>query len=72
MPIYQYTCKSCGDMTEEIRCIAMRDARLACARCETPMERVISAVTGIVREPAVERKVRNKLKVTSFPKLKRS
>ena len=62
MPVYEYSCPGCNATTEEIRCIALRDARLACARCETPMHRVISATAGVVREPAVEKKVRNKLK----------
>lgn len=59
-PIYEYACEGCGAHTEEIRCIALRDAQLACGRCETPMKRVISAVAGIVKDPAVEKKVRNK------------
>ena len=72
MPVYEFNCPGCGKTTEEIRCIAMRDTGLACPRCETPMKRVISTVTGIVKDPAVEKKVRNKSKVTSFPKSTRS
>ncbi|MGH8236052.1 MAG: FmdB family zinc ribbon protein [Steroidobacteraceae bacterium] len=70
-PIYAYACPGCGQESEEIRCIAMRDARLACGRCEQPMTRVISAAVGIVKDPAVEKKVRNKSKHTSFPSAKR-
>ena len=66
MPIYEYACKGCGVLTEELRSIKNRDARLACNRCETPMERVLSATSGTVRDPAVPKKVRNKSKHTSF------
>lgn len=68
-PIFEYECV-CGQRTEEIRCIALRDARLACGRCEQPMTRVISAPVGIVRDPAVEKKTRVKSKTTSFPSYK--
>lgn len=72
MPIYDFICPACGHTSEEIRCIAFRDERLACARCEAPMVREISPTVGVVRDPAVEKKIRNKSKVTSFPKRARA
>lgn len=71
MPVYAYRCPCCGYASEEMRCIAMRDNRLACAVCETPMNREISAVAGVVRDPAVQKKTRIKLKTTSFPSVKK-
>lgn len=60
MPVYEYMCRGCGVITEELRSIAKRDARHACARCETPMRRIVSAVLGVVRDPAVPKKINNK------------
>jgi putative FmdB family regulatory protein len=66
MPIYEYRCPGCYALTEELRSIKNRDVSLACNRCETPMHRVISATPGTVRDPAVEKKIRDKSKRTSF------
>lgn len=71
MPTYVYEC-ACGHVEEAVRPIAKRDEGFACGRCEQPMKRVISAVSGIVKDPAVEKKVRNKSKTISFPKIGRA
>lgn len=56
MPIYSYRC-DCGQVREEIRCIKDRDKKLFCD-CGTPMRREQTPVTGIVKNPAVPKKVK--------------
>lgn len=44
MPIYEYQCKSCGEVVTAIRSVAERDTVAACKVHGTaPMERKVSA-----------------------------
>jgi putative FmdB family regulatory protein len=58
MPIYSYRCADCGLVREEIRCIKDRDRKITCEKCGTPARREITPVTGIVKNPAVPRRVK--------------
>ena len=47
MPIYEYKCRSCGNLFEEFRLISERDAATKCPLCgKAEPERVISNFWG--------------------------
>lgn len=63
-PIYLYECSICGKTLEEMRCIASRDSLPYCycnvdhRGVANAMQRVVTPVKGIVKNPAVPRKGR--------------
>lgn len=58
MPLYEYQCSACGNVTEELRSIDNRDDRLVCKKCGSPLKRNLSlfnkstAKKGIANAPA--------------------
>ena len=47
MPLYEYTCDSCGEQFEELRSLSDED-EVPCPNCEKPARKLISgfAITG--------------------------
>lgn len=58
MPLYEYFCAACDKWRVDMRTIAERQDGPTCDRCRKPMSLVISPVVGIVKNPAVPRRVR--------------
>jgi putative FmdB family regulatory protein len=56
MPLFEYRCTVCLKTATEIRCIAERDKAPTC--CGVPMQREITPVHGVVKNPAVPKKTR--------------
>lgn len=44
MPIYEYECKNCGKITEQIRNVSQRDRHITCPKCESIACRVLSSM----------------------------
>lgn len=42
MPIYEYKCTKCGEVTAELRSMSERESPLACPRCGAPAEVILS------------------------------
>lgn len=55
MPFYEYACTGCGVVVEALRPMAMRGDPISCEDCAAPMEPVLSATPGNVKDPAVPR-----------------
>ncbi len=48
MPIYEYTCKQCGQKFEQIISSSNTDKEVCCSNCQsTEVEKVISAPAGL-------------------------
>lgn len=56
MPAYQYKCPKCGWDKLDMRTVEERHDGPTCHRCNVKMDLQVSAVVGIVRNPAVPRK----------------
>lgn len=52
MPLYEYKCRECGYWREDIRLVAERHDAPKCDRCKAAMQLILSAVRGIVKDPA--------------------
>ena len=55
MPVYEYRCPKCKAQFDDVRSVAEREYTPACYRCGAKTELVVSAVAGIVKNPAVPR-----------------
>jgi putative FmdB family regulatory protein len=42
MPNYEYICRNCGNIKNEIKSVSKRDDVLVCEKCESIMHRTIS------------------------------
>jgi putative FmdB family regulatory protein len=51
-PLYSYSCKKCGRITDGMRTVAERTEAPECYLCGSVTELVISPVKGIVKSPA--------------------
>lgn len=58
MPIYLFLCTKCGNDEERILCVAERDKDQVCTKCDYSMLRLQTPVRGIVKNPAVPKKVK--------------
>lgn len=56
MPLYVYNCEPCRKDSLDVRTIEERHLSPKCDGCGKPMKLQISAVTGIVRNPAAPKK----------------
>ena len=45
MPIYEYICVVCEEISEEIRMVSKRDKRTDCPNCSTHLIRIASSTT---------------------------
>lgn len=59
-PVYDWRCGGCGSVRSEIRCIADRDKPVKCDVCKDkiPMTREPSPTRGIVKNPAVPKRIK--------------
>lgn len=55
MPLYEYRCEPCKKERTDIRRVDERAFGPECDRCRKMMNLVVSAVAGIVKNPAVPR-----------------
>lgn len=55
MPLYVYKCEPCKTERSDMRTIAERHIGPSCDRCGFMMKLTVSAVPGIVKNPAVPR-----------------
>jgi putative FmdB family regulatory protein len=47
MPIYEYSCKNCGEVFEEFQSIGASNEKVNCPKCGTPRpERILSAFSS--------------------------
>jgi len=46
MPIYEYKCVTCGEVTERSRSINFRDRPIECPKCGHPAKVLVSRVAG--------------------------
>ena len=50
MPLYDYTCRACGDF-RELRTVDQRNCRTPCPQCRVPAQRVIKAPNLAIMNP---------------------
>lgn len=55
MPLYVYTCPKCESTRSDMRTIEERNDAPRCDHCGSKMALTLTAVRGIVRDPAVPR-----------------
>jgi putative FmdB family regulatory protein len=55
MPLYDYHCDGCDRGKQEMRLMAEREDAPTCDQCGEQMKLQISAVRGVVKNPAVPR-----------------
>ena len=55
-PIYDYKCPKCNAQFTDIRLVAERHYTPACYRCGAKTKLLVSAVAGVVKNPAVPRR----------------
>lgn len=58
MPLYDYQCGACGASTEELRPSDERDEWLPICDCGHAMRRQMPAPYGVVKNPAVPKRVK--------------
>ena len=58
MPLYEYRCEKCRATDQGMRKIEERYEAPECFRCKQPMLLIVSAPAGIVKDPAVPRRLK--------------
>lgn len=58
MPLYDYECAQCDTSTQEMRKIDERHEAPECYVCKQSMKLMLAPVRGIVKDPAVPRRVK--------------
>lgn len=58
MPLYTYECAPCKATDMEMRLVDERHDTPICFRCKRAMKLVVTPVAGIVKNPAVPRRVK--------------